>query len=1170
MVELGRRLFRSGENDYLVNRQRVRLRDLVDLLDAAHLADNAFLFIGQGMVDQALALRPEERRPLFEEVAGVRRHERRRRRAEEQLAEATANLARVEDILGELRPQARRLAAQAEQQASRARAGEELARALVAAFGERWHAAAGRARATGDILEAGRVGATSALQALQAAEAGAADAARDLGARAAVEIERRTVHETARTELAALQLEAARAAVEAEGIVRERARLEAERAAAETDRAARRREMALPLPEELPIDDVEVASLERALAEGRTELAALRAASSTEGAAEAALWREAAARAGELDEVRRRLAETDRRLADEGLAASAADRRAAELGAAQIVAHDAALAARGAEEAARAVRESGRAVGVTREAARATAAEDAAGAAGRAAALRGRLEALRARLADDESRGIGRAARRLGGTALAAGLDVEPALRLAASAALGGLAGSFVLPRSALEALVGERGLIVLADAVGPGASEPPAAELAEVRGRAGAAGGGLLADAVRADPSGVARRLLARTAWLPSLSEAIALAAALPPGWQVVSRTGALVASAGTVRLGIADAPLERRAEADAVERDLGLAEAEVTAARERRAIAEHAAAAARQVLETARGQEAEAAARRTTADDAERRTGRDAEQAARDAGWHATRVERVTAERAALAERLAALGVPEPPGPGGDRGSAAAGRPRAAASVGAAPPTATPDGHGPPGPRAAIAAWEARLDELRDRRDRLTVARSTREAARRSAEASRARAEAASALDEERIRRLDAELTSLANRERDLGRGAETRDIALAGAAAREAAARGTLEAVRREDAADRARLAAAEAAVAAARETLRRAEAAHRAAEVGELEARLALDAVREQALVEFAALGTVGVRALEDVAPGAAMAQREGAVPADASVRVAARPMTDERVEDAGADEEAEVVAAALARAGESWTAATAPTAPPSAGRLGALRRRFHELGAANPFAVEEYAELRGRLEALETQRADLGRAIDKTRSLIGELDGLIARQFRATFAALESAFDRRFGQLFGGGYARLALTEPADLATTGVEIVARPPGKKAQALAMLSGGERALTAVALLFAMLEVRPVPFCVLDEVDAALDEANVGRFVEALRGLAEQTQVVIITHNRGTIEAADALYGVTVGDDAVSRVVSLRIEEAAAIAEQARTERGRSSSAAPAAAAG
>ena len=144
VLELGRRLYRSGENDYLLNKSRIRLRDLVDLLDSAHLADNAFLFIGQGMVDQALALRPEERRPLFEEVAGVRRHERRRRRAEEQLAESEANLARAEDILGELRPQARRLAAQAEQQATRETTADELMSALLLAMHARWHDAAAR------------------------------------------------------------------------------------------------------------------------------------------------------------------------------------------------------------------------------------------------------------------------------------------------------------------------------------------------------------------------------------------------------------------------------------------------------------------------------------------------------------------------------------------------------------------------------------------------------------------------------------------------------------------------------------------------------------------------------------------------------------------------------------------------------------------------------------------------------------------------------------------------------------------------------------------------------------------------------------------------------------------------------------------------------------------
>jgi len=195
--------------------------------------------------------------------------------------------------------------------------------------------------------------------------------------------------------------------------------------------------------------------------------------------------------------------------------------------------------------------------------------------------------------------------------------------------------------------------------------------------------------------------------------------------------------------------------------------------------------------------------------------------------------------------------------------------------------------------------------------------------------------------------------------------------------------------------------------------------------------------------------------------------------------------------------------------ALALVTPMW-AVEPPTAPaPSSARLGQLRRRFHDLGAVNPYAVDEYATLKERLQTLETQASDLGTAILRTRDLITELDTMIADRFRTTFQALEAAFATRFEQLFGGGFAKLSLTDPSDLGTTGIEIVARPPGKKAQALAMLSGGERALTAVALLFAMLEVRPVPFCVLDEVDAALDEANIGRFADALRSLAHGTTV-------------------------------------------------------------
>ncbi len=320
------------------------------------------------------------------------------------------------------------------------------------------------------------------------------------------------------------------------------------------------------------------------------------------------------------------------------------------------------------------------------------------------------------------------------------------------------------------------------------------------------------------------------------------------------------------------------------------------------------------------------------------------------------------------------------------------------------------------------------------------------------------------------------------------------------------------------------ERTRLVAAERAAVDAREKLRQAETSSRHAEMAAMEARLQLEQTREQLLVELATIGNDGMLVLR---AAAGLAQAEA------------------HEDESAADTMEELLGLVFDRWQEDREGAVAT---PSAGRLASLRRRFNELGAGNPFAVEEYDELRDRLDTLEQQRTDMETAIDNTRALIASLSALINEQFRTTFAALEDAFERRFHELFGGGDAQLSLTTPDDISATGIEIHARPPGKKRQPLSMLSGGERALTAVSLLLAMLEVRPVPFCVLDEVDAALDEANVGRFSKALRGLAKQTQFIVITHNRGTIEGADALYGVTLGDDAVSRVVSLRLPGAAA----------------------
>jgi chromosome segregation protein len=205
----------------------------------------------------------------------------------------------------------------------------------------------------------------------------------------------------------------------------------------------------------------------------------------------------------------------------------------------------------------------------------------------------------------------------------------------------------------------------------------------------------------------------------------------------------------------------------------------------------------------------------------------------------------------------------------------------------------------------------------------------------------------------------------------------------------------------------------------------------------------------------------------------------------------------------------------------------------------------LKARLNRLGGVNPNAPSDYAEVEERYRFLTEQSADLEAASVQLRQVLAELDELMETAFRETFDAVAVKFTETFTTLFNGGTARLELTDPEDLMNTGVDIVARPPGKRAQRLVLLSGGERALTAVALLFALLRISPTPFCVLDEVDAMLDEANVGRFRGLLEDLSEQTQIVIITHNRATIETADTIYGVSMGADGVSQVVSLKLDE-------------------------
>jgi chromosome segregation protein len=204
-----------------------------------------------------------------------------------------------------------------------------------------------------------------------------------------------------------------------------------------------------------------------------------------------------------------------------------------------------------------------------------------------------------------------------------------------------------------------------------------------------------------------------------------------------------------------------------------------------------------------------------------------------------------------------------------------------------------------------------------------------------------------------------------------------------------------------------------------------------------------------------------------------------------------------------------------------------------------------RAALDAIGPVNLMAIEQCTELEERFNFLDTQKRDLEASIESLRDTIRRINRESRQRFLLAFEAIQAGFKTAFESLFGGGRAELTLVEGEDdVLEAGIDIAAQPPGKRLQSLALLSGGEKALTAVALLFALFRYRPSPFCVLDEVDAPLDEANVERFTRLLRDQTSETQFILITHNRKSMEAANLLYGVTMEEPGVSKVLPLRFE--------------------------
>ncbi|MBQ2614132.1 MAG: chromosome segregation protein SMC [Clostridia bacterium] len=209
------------------------------------------------------------------------------------------------------------------------------------------------------------------------------------------------------------------------------------------------------------------------------------------------------------------------------------------------------------------------------------------------------------------------------------------------------------------------------------------------------------------------------------------------------------------------------------------------------------------------------------------------------------------------------------------------------------------------------------------------------------------------------------------------------------------------------------------------------------------------------------------------------------------------------------------------------------------------RIRELRDKIRGLGNINIDAIEEYKNIKERFEFLSTQASDLQKAKGELEAVIEEMLSIMQTRFAEQFRVINTNFNRVFAELFGGGRANLTLTEPDNILESGIEIEAQPPGKKLQSLTLLSGGERAFTAIALLFAILDVRPTPFCILDEIEAALDDVNVYRTAQYLKNYSDKTQFIVVTHRRGTMEAANILYGVTMQERGISKLLSLNIDE-------------------------
>ena len=1125
-VELMRRLYRSGESEYLIDGATCRLRDVQDLLMDSGIGVKAYAVIEQGKIGQILSARPTDRRQLIEEAAGVTKYKSRRRAAELKLEAAQQNLTRVDDIVYEVEKQRGALKRQAAKARRYRRLREELRRWEKVQFARRYRLLGEAIEAARALLTDARIRETSAAVTLSELETTlerlrleltTADAATTAAREAAhaSELENGRLqqqvafdrHQIEQLGAAAVDIEAEVQALEAR---REPARLELEsrRAAASNAIIARQEAADALAAEEAEYSDVQrhIEGLEGDVEAARSEVfAAVNAATALRHAME-----HASAAKGR---IREQLAKLEVEEADLRVEASRAEQD-------RLAAEDAMTRAHEALETLRIDRGS-------RESELTGARSDREARGAELRGLENSLAGVTARLQSLEELDAARAEYGEGARLILAEapvgeigqmgsvadyLDVDSQYERAVEACVGELLQHVVVRthdqvdagiRLAEANHAGRVGFVV-ADAA-DGRSESlviPQADHAPMEGvRA-------LLDIVRVSgPAADAIRTVLFDSWI-----ADDFGAALQAACRV---SGPIATLQGEVFHGLVRVEGGARAEA----RGILTTKREIKELRER-------AEEQRLAVERLRDEVASLDLLVSSTESAilvlqgeqhrqEKATvGFELQSAnACNATERVSRKrEQISNERRTAEEEL--------------RGQDAR-QEEAQASIG----------------RIEIDQRAADA-QLNDAQRRLFDARERMQAhAARTAEAKAMHAGLV-----ERASGLNAEVGRLEEAGRDLeARAARRADDLLRNTTRTQELRNGVVEAERALDAGLRVfdelrdRVKTADDASAALREQFN-------GQEVHIREARRVVEAVRAEAaqfdvarataeadLTHLAATCVETVQAtLDEVAVEVEELEKSGALASPRPVDDAPEPAEVEDEADADPDSSAESVAASLPATSASMTADE---------MVADLRAKIERMGAVNMMAIDQFDDLESRHAFLTTQRKDLIDSIAATNDAIKKIDKTTKERFREAFTAINENFGGTFRTLFGGGRAGLVLLDENDQLESGIDMIAQPPGKRLQSVQLLSGGEKALTAMALMFAIFKYRPSPFCLLDEIDAPLDDANIGRFVEMLQGMQDETQFILITHNRKTMEIADRLYGVTMEEPGVSKLISVQL---------------------------